>query len=285
MQAESMQSTSTSVAASAGTWGATAKTVAMGVAGTALWGSLAFYFAVGFNGAENVTTETEVERLFFRMELPETELVNGCSLNFGAGDCDGQAWIILSEFRPRAETPDMPRALRGVVPPPLWAEVAARSAMSDNACNTAMAVDLPNWLAGVPRSEQGMTVALLPDHLASCQAIAPGIDPKREHRNFWFLEGDKVVAEMRCSMPGTYMEPSCELAAYPEQGRYEVSYSRLPALNVEDIMEQTPHMLKVLNRALPAENAGIVDLAFIKGPFARDAETSEAMAELRSVVQ
>ncbi|WP_375175325.1 hypothetical protein [Pseudooceanicola sp.] len=280
-----MQSTGTSVAATAGTWGTTVKTVAMGAAGTALWGSLAFYFAVGFNSTETVASEEEVKRLFFRMELPEVELVEGCSLNYGEGSCDGQAWIILSEYRTRAETPDMPGALRTSLPEPLWAQVAARNTMADESCRTTLSVDLPNWLAAVPRGDNGTTVTLLPEHLATCQAESASFDPKREYRSFWFLDGNQVVAEMRCSLPGTYMEPSCELAAYPENGSYEVSYSRLPARNVEKIMEQSPHMLSVLDTNLPAENAGIVDLAFLKAPFNLDAETSEAMAELRSVVQ
>lgn len=280
-----MHTTSTSAAATAGTWGATAKTVAMGVAGTALWGSLAFYFAVGFNGGEISETETAAERLFFRMELPETDLVSGCSLNNGAGACDGQAWIILSEHRPRAETPDMPRELSESLPVPLWEEVAARNAMADGACNTAISTDLPNWLASVPKSDEGVTVALLPENLANCQSVTSGIDPQRAHRHFWMLSGTRVVAELRCSLPGTYMEPSCELAAYPEQGAFEVSYSRLPASNIQEIIQQSPEMLAVLDRNLPEDFGRSVDLAFIEGPFASDAATAEALAELHQLVQ
>ena len=278
-----MQSTATTAAATAGTWGATAKTVAMGAAGTALWGSLAFYFVVGFGNVETASQDTSSERLFFRMELAETDLVHGCTLNHGEGACDGKAWIILSQHRPRAETPEMPQALREVMPQPLWDEVVARNAMSDGTCNAAVTVDLPNWLASVPRASTGMTVALLPEHLTSCQAVAPGLDPHREHRNFWFISGDQIVAEMRCSLPGTYMEPSCELAAYPEHGAYEVSYARLPASNVERIVEQAPQMLAVLKAALPAEAASVVDLGFMSGPVAQEAEAATAMTGLKDL--
>lgn len=281
-----MQSTSTSVAAAASTWGATAKTVALGAAGTALWGSLAFYFAVGLDGAESVInndTDKTVERLFFRTELPEVDLVRGCQLNHGAGDCDGKAWIILSQYKPKAEAPPMPTSLQAAVPQPLWDNVTERVAMSDAACAKAITQGLPQWLATVPRSPAGASVALVPDHLASCQAIAPGIDPKREHRSFWFISGDKVVAELRCSLPDTYMDPSCELGAYPEHGEYEVSYSRLPAANVQAIADQAPNMLEVLEDALPSEIATQIDLDFIKGPITRDDAVDGSMAALMNV--
>ena len=278
-----MLSTSASTAVTAGKWGATAKTVAMGAAGTVLWGSLAFYFVVGASEVDSFAT-TEAERLFFRMELPEKELLAGCAENFGAGTCDGQAWIILSQHRPRPETPDMPRDLRESVPLPLWEEVAARNAMAEGACGRALSVDMPRWIAGQPKSD-GMTVAVLPEALSSCQTATAGVDPKREHQNFWFFEGEKVVAELRCSLPGTYMEPSCELAAFPQNGVYEVSYSRLPATNIDQIVDQVPEMLGVLKDNLPSETASVVDVAFIKGPFASDSVTRAALTDLRTVSQ
>jgi hypothetical protein len=278
-----MHATGTTAAITAGKWGTTVKTVAMGAAGTALWGSLAFYFVAGMNGAEAVVEATTAERLFFRMELAETELVEGCALNNGEGICDGQAWIILSEHKPRVETPDIPGALSQTVPLPLWEEVAARNSMSDSACNKTVTEGLPAWLASMPKAETGLTVALLPAAMSSCQATAPGIDPQREHRNYWFLSGDKVVAELRCSLPGTYMEPSCELAAFPQHGRYEASYSRIPAANVETMIYQTPHMLAVLKEALPSEAALTVDLGFMTGPFSVDGVTAASLAELKGV--
>ncbi|WP_136634790.1 hypothetical protein [Pseudooceanicola onchidii] len=281
-----MQSTSTSAAAAATTWGATAKTVAMGAAGTVLWGSLAFYFAVGMNNADEITNEDQVEtaeRLFFRTELPEADLVQGCQLNNGAGACDGTAWIILSQHQPRQDAPPMPEALKVSMPTPLWDNVTERNDMTDRTCNRAITVELPRWLATVPRASEGVTLALLPEHLGACQASAPGIDPRREHRNFWFISGQKVVGELRCSLPGTYMEPACELAAYPEHGTFEVSYSRLPAANVEAIATQAPQMLEALKAALPADLAARVDLDTIPAPVAFDADTAAAMGDLVNV--
>lgn len=278
-----MHSTATSAAVAAGKWSTTAKTVAMGAAGTALWGSLAFYFVVGVNGADPIVSENTAKNLFFRMELAETDLVEGCKLNSDAGLCDGTAWIILTGHRPRAETPDMPSALADTIPAPLWEQVAARNELSDGACGAAIAHDLPAWLASVQKPTAGVVVARLPDSLASCQASTAGVGPQHDHRNFWFFEGDKVVAELRCTMPGTYMDPSCELAAYPEHGTYEVSFSRLPAINVEEIVYQAPQMLAILDANLPSEAKGIVDLDVIKAPFVQAPETGQAMVELGGV--
>lgn len=278
-----MHATGTTAAVEAGKWGATVKTLAMGTAGTALWGSLAFYFVAGMNAAETVVEATTAERLFFRMELAETELVDGCALNNGEGICDGKAWIILSEHAPRLETPKMPDAMAQSVPVPLWEEVTARNTLSDSSCNKTITKDLPAWLASMPKAETGLTVALVPASLATCQTAAPGIDPQREHRNFWFLSGEKVVAELRCSLPGTYMEPSCELAAFPQHGQFEATYSRIPATNVETMIQQAPHMLAVLKEGLPSEASGRVDLDFMTGPYTVDGVTAASMAELKGV--
>lgn len=279
-----MHSISTSTAAAGGKWGSTAKAVAMGTAGTVLWGSLAYYFVVGAGVSDMVADGAPAEKVYFRTELAEKDLLRGCSLNNGAGECDGDAWIILSQHVPRTETPKRPEALKAALPQPLWEDMAARNAMTDAACNAMVSKELPGWLATVPRAQGAMTVALVPQNVISCQPSTNGPDAAREHRTFWFIDGDKVVARMRCSVPGTYMDPACEFAAYPEHGTYTVSYSRLPAGNVERMVQQAPNMLGALEASLPDELTGVVDLAVVRGPFAVDAATSNALADFGSVL-
>lgn len=274
-----MLSTSTSTAAAAGKWGATAKTVAMGAAGTVLWGSLAYYLVVGASVSDFVSDGAPAKKVYFRTELAETELLRGCTLNNGAGDCDDQAWIILAQHTPRSETPDIPEALKAALPEPLWEDMAARNAMVDPTCNATVAENVTGWLSGLPHNGGAMTVALVPQEVISCRPNDNGPDAAREHRHFWFFDGEKVAAQLRCSAPGTYMDPACELAAYPEDGKYTVSYSRLPAGNVERIVQQAPSMLGTLDASLPDELIGVVDLDVLRGPFAVNAETSNALAD------
>lgn len=283
-----MHTTTTSTAVAAGKWSATAKTVALGAAGTALWGSLAFYFVAGYSGTgadvAAMATDEPATRIQFRTELAETELLRGCELNNGAGACDGMAWARLTHYISRPETTEMPSVLKASLPQPLWDDLATRNEVANGACTTALTTELPTWLASVPRVPGAMSLTLVPGQFASCDAMAASFDPSRDRRSFWFIDGDRVVAEMRCSVPGSFLEPACELAAYPEEGRYEVSFAQLPAGNIERIIEQAPHMMEILNVSLPEEMAGIVNLDVVHGPFAVDAQTSAVLADLDSTL-
>lgn len=274
-----MQTRASTVAATAGQWGGTAKTVAMGAAGTALWGSLAFYFVVGANGSDAVAeSDVAAQNLFFRMEIAESELVDGCSLNSGTA-CDGTAWIILARHPKQLDAPQIPTALKEAVPEPLWRSVTERTDLTNKTCGAVIAKDVPAWLAALPKGE-GTTVARIPETLAACQAMA---DPTRAHETFWFMSGPAVVAEMRCSVPGTQMDPSCELATFPEHGTYQVSFSRLPAVNAQAIATQSPDMMAILEANLPDGMAGNVALDLMTSPVSYDVDTTTAMDRLNGI--
>lgn len=269
-------------------WGnlsVSAKTMAMGTAGVALWGSLAFYLAVGGEPPLPDAPTEAAERLFLRMELPETALLNGCVENFGGTSCGDNAWVIISEDRARAMDASMPRKLADNLPAPLWAELVARHSMSDEKCRTTIEDELPDWLTSGARARTGLHATLVPDRFTTCQGISSNIDPVRDVQAFWIMNDEKVVAEVRCTMPVGGRESECQFSAYPDHGNYVVTYSRLPATNVSDIVDQSAHMLNILATNLPESMAGRVDLAFLEGDIALDEASAHAVASLHEMVR
>ncbi|EAQ04212.1 hypothetical protein OB2597_08719 [Pseudooceanicola batsensis HTCC2597] len=268
-----------------GKLGMSAKTVAMGTAGVALWGSLAFFFFVGDDGSETKAAAGGAERLFLRMELPETALLDGCTENFGGADCTGQAWVIISENRDDGSASGMPAALEDKLPEPLWNEVVARHSISEAQCRDTLTEELPKWLSSGARDVPGLHATLLPDRFTACQGIASDIDPMRDVQAFWIMSDHRVVAEVRCTMPGGDMDSECQLSAFPEHGGYVVSYSRLPASNIQQIVAQSSGMLAIVADNLPEEVAAHVNLAFLDGRIALDDATAHAVTSLRGMVR
>lgn len=269
-------------------WGglsAGAKTAAMGTAGVALWGSLAFYFLVGGEEAQVADTLEPSERLFLRMELPETVLLDGCVENFGGSACADKGWIIISENKERARSTMMPRGLTEAMPAPLWTEVVARHSMSDADCKATLEKELPEWLGSGSRARPGLHATLVPDRFTACQARASGIDPVIDAQAFWIMKDHKIVAELRCSLPVEDRSADCQLSAFPDHGDYVVSYSRLPAANVSSIVDQTGHMMGVLSSNMPEGMQDRVDLSFLDGKIAFDEASAHALSSLGNMVR
>ncbi|WP_407492394.1 hypothetical protein [Pseudooceanicola sp. MF1-13] len=276
-----------STGSNTGVWGglsASVKTMAMGTAGVALWGSLAFYFVSGPGDTTDIDTVQASERLFLRMELPETALLDGCAENSGA-TCGDKAWVIISENRERARQTVLPVALVGKVPPPLWTEVVARHSMNEPKCRDLLEEELPKWLSSGSRAKDGLHATLVPDRFTTCKGQAADIDPNLAVQAYWIMDGPQVVAEMRCTMPGGSRASECQLTAYPEHGDFVVSYSRLPAKNAGQIVDQSARMLGVLEANLPESAQGSVDLAFLDGQIAFDDASAHAVASLQNMAR
>jgi len=257
----------------------------MGTAGVALWGSLAFYFVSGPGETGEDMELTASERLFLRMELPETSLLNGCSENFGGTTCGDKAWVIISENKERARATVLPVGLRNSMPAPLWTEVVARHSMNEPKCRDLLEDELPKWLSSGSRVKDGLHATLVPDRFTTCKGMASDIDPDRAIQAYWIMDGPQIVAEMRCTMPGGTRNSECQLTAYPENGDYVVSYSRLPAANAGQIVDQAANMLGVLAANLPESAQGSVDLAFLDGQIAFDDASAHAVASLQDMVR
>jgi hypothetical protein len=99
------------------------------------------------------------------------------------------------------------------------------------------------------------------------------------------MDGDKVLAQVQCTVPGSYSDPYCQLTAYPENGAQVASFARLPAGNVEDIIARAPEMLAALQFNLPKEIAALTDLDLLDGPFMVDRTAAAAARDLRESVK
>lgn len=271
-------------------WGslsASAKTVAMGTAGVALWGSLAFYMVVGSSDShteEDIAAQSQ-ERLFLRMELPESTLLNGCAENFGGDACSDKAWIIISENKARSQATVMPAGLKGVMPAPLWTEVVARHSMNDQTCKTTLQDELPKWLSSGARAKKGLHATLVPDRFTACKGNVADNDLTQDAQAFWIMSDEKVVAELRCTLPQGERDSDCQLSAYPENGDYVVSYSRLPSANASAIVDQSAHMIGVLAANMPEGAKDRVDLSFLDGKIVFDDASAHAVASLHNMVR
>lgn len=280
-----MQLSGTGLVALWGKLGGSGTTLAMGAAGTALWGSLAYFSMVGFSGSSGGTgAPLASDDLYYRMELPERVLLEGCKNNYGGSQCTDQAWAILAANADKARTP-MPEPLADALPVPLWNDLSVRHAATEPTCADALNKGLPEWVGAMAASSKGPHVAVLPARYTACQGIAAGIDPMREHRLFWYMDGDKVLAQVQCTVPGSYSDPYCQLTAYPENGAQVASFARLPAGNVEDIIARAPEMLAALQFNLPKEIAALTDLDLLDGPFMVDRTAAAAARDLRESVK
>ena len=282
-----MQVSGTGLLAFWGKLGGSASTLVVAGAGTALWGSLTYLAMVGFGdgGSSSGVVATAPEDTFYRMDLPERVLLEGCAQNYGASKCDDQAWVILAADKGKAPAEAMPETLSASLPPELWKTLSAHHALSEESCARNLREDLPAWIAAQAAATTGPHVAVLPAQFSVCQGVAAQTDPAREYRSFWFLDDRRVVASVQCSLPGSYSDPYCQLVAYPQHGAYVASFARLPAGNVERIIADAPEMMAALAFNVPQDMRDRVELDFLDAGFVPDSAAAAAAQELRVSVQ